>query len=129
MAREPWFDAGLRATEVRKSEWLTAMRWRRQIQRVVVGAGLTFTQWLVLDSVRRLIEETQDAVIQSEIAARLELDRATISQVIQRLEERGLVSRGEDIAYIAWRVFLTEPAERLLRELEARLEAASSTAV
>jgi len=102
------------------------MRWRRQIHVICDGSGLTFTQWLALDSARQLIAETDDAVIQTEIAARLELDHATVSQVIQRLEAKALVSRGEDMTGKAWRVFLTGQAERLLSQLDARIEEASS---
>ena len=122
----PEATQGLRATNVRKAEWLASMRWRRRIQSVCAGSGLTFTQWLLLDSVRQLIAETEDAVIQAEIAARLELDPATVSEVTQRLESKDLLSRGEDISTNAWRVFLTEQAEGLLRELDARIEAASA---
>ena len=115
-------------TDIRKAEWLAGMRWRRHIQSVCADAGLTFTQWLLLDSARQLIAEAKDAVIQAEIAARLELDHATISELMQRLERKALVSRGEDIAVKAWRVFLTEKAEQLLRELDQRIENASATA-
>ncbi|HET7542714.1 MAG TPA: MarR family transcriptional regulator [Polyangiaceae bacterium] len=121
----PESTRGLRATDVRKAEWRRAMRWRRQIQSVCGASGLTFTQWLILDSVRDLISETGDAVIQEEIAARLELDPATICEVMQRLEAKALVSRGADITCKAWRVFLTGRAEQLLRDIDARIEAAS----
>jgi len=81
---------------------------------------------LLLDSLPELIAETEDAVIQEEIAARLELDRATICQVTQRLEASAWVSRGPDITCTAWRVFLSEQAEQLLRRIDAQLEAASA---
>jgi len=110
------------------AEWLASMRWRRQIQSACAPSGLTFTQWLLLDSVRQLVAETEDAVIQAEIAARLELDSATISEVTQRLESKGLLSRGVDMTVKAWRVFLTEEGQQLLRELDARVEAVSTIA-
>src|SRR6185369_14915220 len=69
---QPGATQGLRVTEIRKAEWLSAMRWRRHIQAVCASSGLTFTQWLLLDCARQLIAETEDAVIQAEIAARLE---------------------------------------------------------
>jgi len=123
----PSTTQGLRVTDVRKAEWLLAMRWRRRIQAACAGSELTFTQWLVLDSARQLSEEAKDAVIQTEIAARIELDHATISEVTQRLEAKGLVSRGEDITGLARRVLLTERARRLLHELDTRVEDVSST--
>jgi len=124
---QPGSTRGVRVTDVRKAEWLNAMRWRRQIESACAGTGLTFTQWLLLDSARQLIAETEDAVIQAQIGARLELDPATVSEVVKRLEQKGLVSRGGDITGKAWRVYLTPKAELLLRELEVRVESASST--
>jgi len=125
---QPGTTAGRRLTDVRKAEWLNAMRWRRQVQSVCTDSGLTFTQWLLLDSARQLIAETEDAVIQAQIAARLELDQTTISDVVQRLEHKKLVSRGGDITGRAWRVFLTAKAEQLLRALDQRIDSLSSSA-
>ena len=122
----PGENHGVRATDIRKAEWLAAMRWRRQVQSICSGVGLTFTQWLLLDSTRQLIKETEDAVIQAQIAARTELDQATICTVTQRLEAKGFVDRDVDITGKAWRVILTEKAEQLLSELDPRVESASS---
>jgi DNA-binding MarR family transcriptional regulator len=117
---------GLRATDLRKAEWLSAMRWRRRIESACAASRLSFPQWLLLHSAQRLIEETQDAVIQAQIAARIELDQATVSQLVRRLEERQLVSRGGDITGKAWRVYLTDEARQLLRELDDPIEATSA---
>ena len=103
------------------------MRWRKQIRAVCVREGLAFPQWLLLDAIRQLIAETEDAVIQAQIATRLELDQARISEITRQLEAKGLVDRGEDTTGKAWRVILTEKAQRLLRELEARVECVSSS--
>ena len=117
---------GLRATELRKAEWLEAMRWRRRVESACAASELTFPQWLLLHSARRLIEETQDAVIQAQIAARIELDPTTVSQVVRRLEARQLISRGGDMTGKAWRVHLTDEASRLLRVLDDPIEATSA---
>ncbi|HWZ89630.1 MAG TPA: MarR family transcriptional regulator [Polyangiaceae bacterium] len=101
------------------------MRWRRAVERALVGTGLTFTQWLVLDALRELIAETRDAAIQNEIAARVELDRGTTSLVMRTLEKKGFVDRAPDITGRALRIWLTDPAEVLLREQAAGIEAAS----
>ena len=114
------------ATRAGLAEWLHAMRWRRRVEAVLVPAGLTFTQWLVLRATQELVTERRDAVNQREIGARVELDPATISQVMRTLEKKQLVSRGIDMNGTAWRVFLEPRAERLLCEQKARLEAASA---
>jgi DNA-binding MarR family transcriptional regulator len=116
---------GLPATELRKAEWLSAMRWRRRVESACAALGLSFTQWLLLHSAQRLIEQTKDAVIQAQIAARIELDQTTVSQMVRRLEERRLVSRGGDMTGKAWRVHLTDEARRLLRDLDDPIEATS----
>ena len=102
------------------------MRWQRSVENAVVESGLTFTQWLVLDATGQLIEETGDAVSQNDVARRLELDRMTISRVMRVLERKRLVSRGIDLTGRAWRVFLCEEAEALLRDLAPTIEAASA---
>ena len=124
---DPAATQGVRVTDIRKAQWLAAMRWRKQIQAVCAREGLAFPQWLLLDSIRQLIAETEDAVIQAQIAARLELDEPRVSEITRKLEEKGLVDRGEDITGKAWRVILTKKAARLLRELEASVELASSS--
>jgi len=44
------------------------MRWRRRVEKALGSAGLTFTQWQVLESAHALIIETEDAVSQNQIA-------------------------------------------------------------
>ena len=102
------------------------MRWRRQVEALLAGIEISFTQWLVLDALQGLIAETEDAVSQNDVARRLELDRMTISLVMRALERKQLVSRGIDITGRAWRVLLTTEAEALLREYAASIEAASA---
>jgi len=117
---------GVLATELRKAEWLEGMRWRRRVESVCASSRLSFTQWLVLHSARGLIEKNEDAVIQAQIAARIELDPTTVSQVVRRLEARQLVSRGGDMTGKAWRVGLTDEARQLLRDLDDPIEATSA---
>lgn len=101
------------------------MRWRRAVERELASIDLTFTQWLVLDAAQELIEETRDAINQNAIAARTELDKMTISQVVRRLEKQGLVSRGPAFGRPAIRLMLTAKGERLLAAARVRAEAAS----
>jgi DNA-binding MarR family transcriptional regulator len=116
------------ATEARKREWRLATRWRRRAEAALSDAGLTLSQWMVLDALSELIAETEDAVSQNEVCERVELDRATISAVMRRLEKKQLVSRGIDLTGRAWRIFLTPRAEVLLRQCAIPMEYASSRA-
>lgn len=118
---------GVSATELRKAEWLSAMRWRRRVESACAAWRLSFPQWLLLHATQRLIAETEDAVIQAQIAARIELDQTTVSQMVRRLEARNLVSRGGDMTGKAWRVYLTDDATRLLGDLDDSIEATSAS--
>jgi len=111
----------------RKTVWFAAMRWRRRVEAALEDVGLTFTQWLVLEAARELIAEADDAVIQNEIAARVELDRSTVAQVMIKLEMKDLVSRDIDMTGRALRIWLTTDATQLLDEHCARIEAASAS--
>src|SRR4051812_48824994 len=109
----------------RRAEWLRAMRWRRTVERALRGCGLTFTQWLVLDAIEALIGGDKDAVSHSEVAAHLELDRATVGAVMRLLEQKSLVSHGDAYMSNAWRVILTFQSKVLLAAQRERLEAVS----
>jgi DNA-binding MarR family transcriptional regulator len=114
------------ATDGQKERWKVAARWRRAVEKALAGAGLTFTQWLVLDALDELIAETDEAATQTEIAARLEFDHGTVSLVMRTLADRGLVDRAPDFSRRAWRVLLTGRSERLLGECVGAVELASA---
>jgi DNA-binding MarR family transcriptional regulator len=122
----PEIDGRPTPEAVQKALWFAAMRWRRTVERVTMQAGITFTQWLVLDAIRELFAETGDASIQNEISVRVELDRSTVSVVMRALESKELVSRGIDIVGTAWRTFLTKRGVSLLGDLRSQIRAASA---
>jgi DNA-binding MarR family transcriptional regulator len=106
--------------------WLSAMRWRRAVEGELSEIGLTFTQWLVLEATHELSEESGEAVNQSEVARRLELDRMTVSQVMRTLERQGLVDRGPAMAPPALRIWATDAGRRAISKARARANSASS---
>jgi DNA-binding MarR family transcriptional regulator len=116
------------ASDIRKREWLKAVRWRRKVEAVLAPTGLTFTQWLVLEAIRELHEETGEDPIQNEVALRVELDPATVSPVIQLLGRKPLVGRGIDRHFAAWSVTLNGSAHALLRDYRQRIDEVSLAA-
>jgi DNA-binding MarR family transcriptional regulator len=121
MAEEP------QAISMPKAKWFAAMRWRRQVAAALSEARLTFTQWLILEAARELIAEREDAVNQNEIAARVELDRSTVCQVMLRLQDKSLVSRDIDITGREMRIWLTSQATEILDHCRDRVEALSAS--
>jgi DNA-binding MarR family transcriptional regulator len=88
-----------------------ALRWRRRIERDLLRVPLTLTQWLALDALETLHERT-GLVLQSHIRRQLELDRATISDVMERLSLRGLVARRPAESNLEWIVLPTIEGKR-----------------
>jgi DNA-binding MarR family transcriptional regulator len=121
--------AGDGATAVQKGRWKAAMQWRRAVEGALAGTGLTFTQWLLLDALGELTAETNDAAIQSEVAARVGLDQGTVSLVMGTLADKALVDRAPDITGRAWRTYLTKRAQQILRDTAAEIESRSAWGV
>lgn len=93
---------------------------RTAFDRRVKSLGLTRSQWWVLNHLFR-----NDGVTQSELADVLEIEKATLGRLLDRMESKGWVRREADSAdRRAKRVFLTdevEPAMKAMRALAAEL--------
>src|SRR5688500_20369575 len=85
---------------------------RTVYDRRVRGLGLTCSQWWVLNHIFR-----HPGVTQSELAAILEIERATLGRLLARLEAKRWVRREHDARdRRAWRVHLTAAAEPAMRK-------------
>ena len=91
---------------------------RTTFDRRVKGLGLTRSQWWVLTHLFR-----NDGITQAALAEMLEVERATLGRLLDRLEAKGWVRReGCTHDRRAKRVYLTEevePSMRAMRELAA----------
>lgn len=118
-------EAGSAAVRAALERWRVARRWRRQANAELASAGLTLTQWLVLEATRTLIRETGDAVSQKEVAVRVELDPMTVCQVMLVLDAKGLVNRGPRCEWPAYRILVTSRGKALIARGWERLGAVS----
>ena len=93
---------------------------RTTFDRRVKSLGLTRSQWWVLNHLFR-----NDGVTQSELADILEVEKATLGRLLDRMEQKGWVRREEHAGdRRAKRVFLTkevEPAIKTMRSAAAEL--------
>ncbi len=93
---------------------------RTAFDRRVKSLGLTRSQWWVLNHLFR-----NDGVTQSELAVILEVEKATLGRLLDRMEQKGWVRReGHAGDRRAKRVFLTkevEPAIKTMRAAAAEL--------
>jgi DNA-binding MarR family transcriptional regulator len=88
---------------------------RTAFDRRVKSLGLTRSQWWVLNHLYR-----NDGITQSELAEILEVERATLGRLLDRLEAKGWVRReGHAGDRRAKRVFLTEEVEPALKAMRA----------
>jgi len=93
----------------------TAHAMRRAFDRRAATLGVTRAQWKVLFRVSRT-----PGLRQIELADILDVEPITLSRIIDRLEEAGLVERHHDPAdRRAWRLEVTTKAQPLIAKLRA----------
>ena len=93
----------------------TAHALRKAFDRRAVGMGVTRAQWKVLFRLER-----QPGLRQIELADMLDIEPITLSRIIDRLEEAGLVDRVADPAdRRAWRLHVTAKAQPLIEKLRS----------
>ena len=93
----------------------TAHALRKAYDRRAVGLGVTRAQWKVLFRLTR-----QPGLRQIELADMLDIEPITLSRIVDRLEEAGLVERLADPAdRRAWRLHVTAKAQPLIEKLRA----------
>ena len=93
----------------------TAHALRKAFDRRAVGMGVTRAQWKVLFRLQR-----QPGLRQIELADMLDIEPITLSRIVDRLEEGGLVERVADPAdRRAWRLHVTARAKPLIEKLRA----------
>lgn len=93
----------------------TAHALRKAFDRRAVGLGVTRAQWKVLFRLHR-----QPGLRQIELADMLDIEPITLSRIVDRLEESGLVERRPDPQdRRAWRLHVTAKAQPLIAKLRA----------
>lgn len=91
----------------------TAHALRRSFDRRAATLGVTRAQWKVLFRLSR-----QPGLRQVELADKLDVEPITLSRIVDRLAEAGLVERTPDPAdRRAWKLQVTETAQPLIAKL------------
>ena len=93
----------------------TAHALRKAFGRRAANLGVTGAQWKVMFKLSR-----QPGLRQVELADMLEVEPITLTRILDRLEEAGLVERTSDPAdRRAWRLHVTAKAKPLVEKLRA----------
>lgn len=94
------------------------------MKRALGGEGMRLVEWLVLESLFELIQETGDCVSQAMIAERAGLSEMVTSHWLIRMEMNDLLDRGVGEDERTNRVLTTALGEEVLERCSARLAAA-----
>jgi MarR family transcriptional regulator for hemolysin len=96
----------------------TAHAMRKAFDRRAATLGVTRAQWTVLFRLSRM-----PGLRQVELADMLDVEPITLSRIVDRLEDIGLVERTADPAdRRAWRLQVTQKAEPLIKKLKSLAE-------
>lgn len=115
------------ADAIAQEIWQVAARWRQLLRAELRPLDLNLAQYAVLRSLVHLREETGDAVSQRALSEDAGLDKMTVSQAAQALEDRGLIDRGPDgNDSRRWRVVATARGKELLSRAKKRAQAVGS---
>jgi MarR family transcriptional regulator for hemolysin len=102
----------------------TAHALRKAFDRRAVGLGVTRAQWKVLFRLTR-----QPGLRQIELADMLDIEPITLSRIVDRLKEGGLVERVADPSdRRAWRLHVAASARPLVEKLRAVADEMSAEA-
>lgn len=105
--------------------WNISTSWRRSIELVLKGLGLTHPQFVVLATVGWLTKNG-DLVSQAAIGKMAGLDPNTNSQVIKGLEHKELIQRARSSDGRAKNVSLTQVGSNILNRALPEVEKADS---
>jgi DNA-binding MarR family transcriptional regulator len=93
----------------------TARLYRRTLDGNIRDLGMTSLQWRTVARLRR-----EPGMRQSELADLLEVEPITLSRMIDRLADGGMVCRKPDPNdRRAWNLYLTDKADGLIRDLQS----------
>jgi DNA-binding MarR family transcriptional regulator len=105
--------------------WRVTLAWQRRIRAVLESHELTHVQFVLLASLWWLVDREDDPPTQTRLAQQAGTDPMMTSQVIRRLEARGLLERALDPADSrARRLHLTAAGRALVGRALADVEAA-----
>ena len=116
-----------RPSAATRKRWRDARAFQADVQAALSKQRVSFMEWLLLETVHELCDETGDAVSQNLVADRAGLTRQVASYWMIVMSETGLVDRGPSATGHAWRVILTDLGERTLQACNDRLEEAGLT--
>jgi DNA-binding MarR family transcriptional regulator len=98
---------------------------RRRFEQLAGGTGLTRSQWQTIAFLSR-----SEGMSQVALAECLDIEPITLTRILDRLSDKGLIERRPDPAdRRRWALYLTPAAVPILKEMESLGEATRSEAL
>ena len=101
--------------------WQTSNLWQSKIRQILKNSGLTFNEYLILETLYKLIDE-QDNITQQDICKNSSIDRSVVSQKINGLEEKKLLMRSQPKDKRSYGLSLTNNGILLVESLISSVE-------
>ena len=133
LSRDPWNEESIlmprdcRATARARKRWRDARTFQVDVQGALTRECVQFMEWLLLETVQEMVDETRGPVSQSAVADRAGLTRQVASYWFTTMSEDALIDRAPEGDGRAWGLLLTDLGERTLLTCNERLEAAGLT--
>ena len=112
----------VRPTAQLRQRWRQSRQFQTRAQKAL--GGYAFFEWLLLEALQELLDETGDAVSQIQVAERAGLTKMLTSYWMSDMAERGLVDRGPALDGRSYRIIMGELGKRVLAQCSDRLAAA-----
>lgn len=119
---DPLADHDPRLSAPVRMAWREARELEHQLRKAL--GPTVFCEWLLLETLHELVEQTHDAVSQAQLAERTGLTKMAVSYWMASMNERGLIDREPSDYGRSYRIYLSGDGRRTLREYARRLEAA-----
>ena len=116
-----------RRSSAERRLWHDARLFQERAQRLLGEQNVSFVEWLLLETLQELIDETGDAVSQIAVARRSALSERVVSHWMRVMDDFGFIDREPGDDGRAWRVELSKLGQRMLQTSNERLEAAGIT--
>ena len=101
--------------------WQTSNLWQSKIRQILKNSGLTFNEYLILETLYKLTDE-QDNITQQDICKNSSIDRSVVSQKINGLEEKKLLMRSQPKDKRSYGLSLTNNGILLVESLISSVE-------
>jgi hypothetical protein len=115
------------STAACRERWRDARRFQAKAQKALAWTDMSFVEWLLLEALAELVQETGDAVSQQAVAARAGVSKVVASYWMSDMEQDCLLDRGLGEDTRSYLLLLSEEGIEALERCREALSQAGLT--